>query len=290
MTELNVTLASALLVGILFIAISIIVIWHFEKARIYDHSSRTLVALAVGLISVAVAFGLFELNTARSTEQQRRAADEERLVISQNFRRAALHFAFAAYQLRSMRLYCGIAPIDEGYDRRICRESAGLAMRVGGILPGLDFIFNQVAKGSRRFAISNQVATVILDGDLALKGRMPSVIETYINAYTGIGGLRLSMTARARFQSTLSDLQAVGEAMGAMFCLFTYRIGQGWDEFDHTLELLDRSFAEGAGLEYKEIVREHVAGITIGDVKCEDVRADLEKVLPGGGGGNGGGN
>lgn len=289
MSALNITLTAALITGLLCVAISIFVIRKFEKTRMYDHLARTLVSIAVGLISIAVAFWFFELNSARLRDQETKVADEARFVIYQNFRKAALQFSFAAYQLRSMRLYCGISPIDEGYDRRICQESARLAIRAAGILPGVDFIFNQAIKGSQRFTSSNQVATLIVDGDLALRGRMPSVIETYLSAHTGSSGSRLSSAARLRFQSAIADLQNVGEAMGSMFCLFTYRTNQGWADFDSALELLERSFSAEAGEQHYETIMKIVAGISIGDIECANVRANLEKVLPGGGGGNGGG-
>ncbi|WP_315832966.1 hypothetical protein [Bradyrhizobium prioriisuperbiae] len=287
MFELLPALASCLvLLGAVLAMVSVWIIRHSDRDKRRDHLARSLVAAGVSLISIGVAVLIYNFTLRR----QQDVDALERLMIAQRFYWATLQYGTVAYQLRSTQYYCGMDP-DQGsvstnshYDRGACRESAEFTKNTSALLPRTELIMDQAGKNSHAFSDSVRIATFIMDGDIALRGRVPAIIQTNLGAYLD---QRKNPNVREKFPSELRELQENAEATAAIFCIFKNEIKISWGEFDRVVKELEAGISEPSL--YPEAVRERAQKSPFAKSHCANVRQELEQLLPATGGGNGGG-
>jgi len=272
--------------GVLLTLLSFLVLRNHEIQSIRDHVARTLVTIGVGLVSVGVAFLALSYSEQHVSDQE----DLARKILSQNFYKTALMYSFTAYEVRATRRYCGIDPIAADYDKLLCRETADSAVRTANLIPSVDFVINNAIRGSPNFASSKNLTSFLLDGDLSIRGLLPAILATNIDAY--INASRQSFTNRARFLIRLKELQSGAEDMGSLYCLLSDKTSSRWLEFDSTVRQLDHDLEiVQSSIDRSQLITKIVEGLSVPgtNLRCENVRHSIPTVLPGGGGGDGGG-
>lgn len=287
-------------IGILLFIFSIRFVSKSDPSKLDDHFARTVASVGIAVVTIGGAFWIYNLNAQNEQRRQKETTDaaklQERLVVAQSFRRAMFQYGIVAFQIKSTKVYCAIDSDQEiaaaskivTFDPNQCRAAATFATRTSTLLPGVDFVFTQAAKESRHLSTSDRLAIFIMDGDTSLRSRMPAIIETNIGTYARTS--RPPRNVATRFSYEMSTLQQKAEAVAAVFCIFAERVGQGWKEFDATVEKLEEVLGQEDEIElYPDIVRQLAEQTQFQKTDCTHIREELEKLFPATGGGDGGG-
>jgi hypothetical protein len=270
--------------GASLVCLSFLVIWRRDPSRKHDHFARTVVAVGVGLITVGAAFFIYNQNVSIAREQ-------ERSIVAQNLRRSMFQYGIIAYQLQSTRHYCYLDFVtrqNQSFDVFDCREAATFAVQAAGLVPNIDFMFNQAGRVSRVFSKSNSVAVFLLDGDAAFRARMPAVIGANLTRYLDDSSSARRNQLKSRLSLVLEDMVEKAEAVSATYCILADRLAVSWESLDETMKKLESEL--GLGLIYPAAIQEMAAKTNFEKSNCANIRAELKELLPATGGGNGGGN
>jgi hypothetical protein len=271
-----------LVLALVLILASLPVVAIFDRDRIVDHVSRTLVAIGVGLMAAFVAVTIFDLNAQKvESERQETLQQAKRgktLALISNLRFFAIDYGFTAYQLRTTQSDCGAAMVEPA-PRSLCREAASYTMNVGRLIPQDYTLITALSEASTAFARAVRVPTLLTDAEVSIKARMPVAIENYI-ATSLTGDQAPASDAQARFTKALTNFENIADDAATGFCTFAAALEQGESKLEQTISALESALRNAKELPIHEVIRStDVKNVSMGDVECANLRAQIERSL-----------
>jgi hypothetical protein len=271
-----------LVLALVVILASLPVIAIYDRDKAADHVARTLVSIGVALMAAFVAVTIFELN-ARKVESEREETQQQvkrskTLALISNLRFFAIDYGFTAYQLRATQTDCA-SPMVEPAGRNLCREAASYTMNVGRLIPQDYTLITALSEASTAFAKAVRVPTLLTDAEVSIKARMPVVIENYIATSLSSDQVPAS-DAQARFAQAMTNFENIADDAATGFCTFAAALEQGEAKLEQTISALENALRTAKDLPIHEVIRStDVKNVSMGDVECANLRAQIERSL-----------
>jgi hypothetical protein len=248
-----------------------------------EHWARTSVGIGIASVSISVALAAYGLKEQADLEHDRKT-------VSLNFARAMILYGISARHMDFIIDHCAPGQGGTVQDKAGCRVSGALASKFSNLLPGGDLSFSQVARGLADLETMDILRTVLVEGEAALKGRMPVSVENLIQA--AVAGSRNAEDAAADLLKRAQDFRTKADEMATIYCAFAEATGRSWPAFFEVVQRLDYGRRE---LERKEpnqlnFLHARVEGVKVGQVPCEDVPSAIDDLVPVGSGNGSGAN
>jgi hypothetical protein len=243
-----------------------------------------LVTVGIALVSITVAIEAFNLKEESDSEH-------DRVTASLNFFKSMLQFGVSSKHMDYIRESC-----DQAFDSDSCRERGALAVKFSSSLPSVDFIFSQVARGTRNFAANNRVATYLIDGEATLKARMPTTVDENVRKITSTSrpngatsAPRPNAGTTGKLRILVDTFQIKANEMSVIYCMFAESTNRSWAAFDDLIKQLDDILGAFASPDDQlRLIRRKAEKLKVAGVDCTNVRAAVDEMLPSGGGDGGG--
>lgn len=223
-------------------------------------------------------------------EDETAALDHDRRTASLSFFRAMILYGISSRHMDYINLHCHLNDSSAVWDKPGCLESGALAIKFSNLLPSADLAFSQVARGVKDLDTVDIVRWHLVEGEAALKGRMPVSIENLIKAAIGTSRAELAVKT---LEGRVNDFRIKADELSTIYCAFAHATEKGWDEFAKMVQQLDYKRGDiKTPSDQLAFFRQRVEGLKVGPVPCDDVRSVIDDLAPigGGNGGGGGGN
>jgi hypothetical protein len=269
--------------GLCFIAGSLLFFRRREPSKRDEHWARSFVGIGIASVSISVALAAYGLKEQGDLEHDRKT-------VSLNFARAMILYGISARHMDFITSHCALGSSKIVDDKAGCQESGALAIRFSNLLPGGDLAFSQVARGLMTVDI---LRTHLVEGEAALKGRMPVSVENLIRAAVAASS-RNAEGAVASLATRAEDFRIKADEMATIYCAFAEATSRSWPAFFEIVQRLDYKRGDVKGTsDQLNVFHEKVKDLKVGTVPCEDVPSAIDDLVPiggGNGGGGGGGN
>lgn len=271
-------------VGLCLIAGSLWFLRRPEPSKRDEHWARTFVGIGIASVSISAALAAYGLKEQGDLEHDRKT-------VSLNFARAMILYGISARHMDFITSHCALGPLKIVDDKARCQESGALAIKFSNLLPGGDLSFSQVARGLVTLDTVDILRTDLVEGEAALKGRMPVSVENLIRTAVAANS-RDAERAVVSLATRAEDFRIKADQMATIYCAFAEATGRSWTAFFEIVQRLDykRGDVKGAS-DQLNVFHYKVKDLKVGTVPCEDVPSAIDDLVPiGGGNGGGGGN
>jgi hypothetical protein len=269
--------------GLFFVGGSFWFLRRREPTKRDEHWARTFVGVGVASVSISVAVAAYGLKEQGDLEHDRKT-------VSLNFARAMILYGISARHMDYITSHCSLGASKKVEDKAGCRESGALAIRFSNLLPSGDLAFSQVARGLKSLETADILRTHLVEGEAALKGRMPVSVENLIQAV--LGSSRRADSAVAALAERVDDFRTKADEIATIYCAFAEATSRSWDAFFEVVQRLDYKRDELKSASDKlNVFHLKVKDLKVGPVPCDNVASVIDDLVPvGGGNGGGGGN
>jgi hypothetical protein len=269
--------------GLCFIAGSLLFFRGREPSKRDEHWARSFVGIGIACVSISVALAAYGLKEQGDLEHDRKT-------VSLNFARAMILYGISARHMDFITSHCALGSSKIVDDKAGCQESGALAIRFSNLLPGGDLAFSQVARGLMTLETLDILRTHLVEGEAALKGRMPVSVENLIRAAVAASP-RNAEGAVASLATRAEDFRIKADEMATIYCAFAEATSRSWPAFFEIVQRLDYKSGDVKGAsDQLNVFHEKVKDLKVGTVPCEDVPSSIDDLVPiGGGNGSGGG-
>jgi hypothetical protein len=254
-----------------------------EPTKRDEHWARTFVGIGIASVSISAALTAYGLKEQGDLEHDRKT-------VSLNFARAMILYGISARHMDFITSHCALGPSKIVDDKAGCQESGALAIKFSNLLPGGDLSFSQVARGLMALETVDILRSDLVEGEAALKGRMPVSVENLIRAAVGASA-RNAEAAVTSLTTRAEDFRIKADQMATIYCAFAEATSRSWPAFFEIVQRLDykRGDVKGAA-DQLNVFHYKVKDLKVGSVPCEDVPSAIDDLVPIGGGNGSGGN